>query len=161
MADSMRGWASATAVSMLASSGAWAALATDLVPTPPCKSSVVLKACADADRTGSASQDPQRRLQERLERNARTLEQRSTQPPPDADLGTVIIEEQREHRASPEEQLRQRITQPEYRFGRDTFGGTRADRDNFGMRFECGQSWEIKCKDQPGRPATTHWMNGR
>lgn len=138
-----------------------ASAATELAPAPACKSSVVLKTCADADRLATAANDPQKRLQERLERNARKLEDRSARPPTDAELETVIIEDQRESRSTPEEQIRQRITQPEHRFGRDTFGGTRGDRDNFGMRFECGQSWEIKCSDQPGRPATTHWMNGR
>lgn len=125
-----------------------------------CAKSVVLEECARSQASPARA-----RLREQIERNARRLQARAELSPVAADLGLVIIEEQRLVEESDIEKFRATLTRPEYPLGRNTYSGTRADRDNFGQRFECGQSgelsWNPACANQPGRPASTHWMNGR
>ncbi len=123
-----------------------------------CKTgSVVLRGC----NGGNAQDAAQTKLKERVERSARSLQQRAELSPAATDLGTVIIEESRIIEPTDIERFRETLTRKEYLLGRQTYAGTRGDRDNFGTSFECGQSFDLQCKDQPGRPASTHWMNGR
>lgn len=119
--------------------------------------SVVLQRCARPESPGRADAG----LREKLDRNARRLQKRAELSPSAADLGTVIIEEQRLLEPSDLERFRATLTRKDYPLGRNTYGGLRGDRDNFGLRHECGQSWDLMCADQAGRPATAHWMNGR
>lgn len=118
--------------------------------------SVVLRECPPVGGRDAATSA----LQERVERNARQLEKRAELSPAAVDLGRVLIEESRVLEPTDVERFRETLTRKEYLLGRQTYAGVRGDRDNFGTSFECGQSFDLQCKNQPGRPATTHWMNG-
>lgn len=139
-----------------------AACAASVLPAgaaePACgpNDAIVLRRCAlpAAAAGGNAA------LREKLDRNARRLQKRAELSPYAADLGTVIIEEQRLLEPSDLERFRATLTRKDYPLGRNSYGGVRGDRDNFGLRHECGQSWDLMCANQPGRPATAHWMDG-
>ncbi len=146
----------ATAAVPAAATGAASAPAPAMADA--CKTrSVVLRHCPPADPRAQA--DAQ--LKERVERSARQLEKRAELSPAAVDLGTVLIQETRVLEPTDVERFRATLTRKDYLLGRQTYAGERVDRDNFGLRFECGQSFDLMCADQPGRPATAHWMNGR
>ena len=132
--------------------------AADTKPgAPTCQTrSVILRECPPVGGRDAAASA----LQERVERNARQLEKRAELSPAAVDLGSVLIEESRVLEPTDVERFRETLTRKDYLLGRQTYAGTRIDRDNFGTRFECGQSFDLRCSNQPGRPATTHWMDG-
>jgi hypothetical protein len=124
---------------------------------PACQTrSVVLRECPPVGGRDTAASA----LQERVERNARQLEKRAELSPAAVDLGSVLIEESRVLEPTDVERFRETLTRKDYLLGRQTYAGMRGDRDNFGTRFECGQSFDLQCANQPGRPASTHWMDG-